>query len=107
MSVGDARVVCVADKAPYIIYVEVLECENFETSAVPARIPETRIRSARSADNLDCSADASIAVHGAHLSGVQNDDDAWAIDDIGQLQVEVSAGGMPTGVHFPRHFPST
>ncbi|XP_019745813.1 phosphatidylinositol 4-kinase beta-like isoform X1 [Hippocampus comes] len=77
------------DKAPYIIYVEVLECENFETSAVPTRIPETRIRSARSADNLDCSTDASITVPGGHLSSVQNDDDAWAIDDIGQLQVEV------------------
>ncbi|XP_077404128.1 phosphatidylinositol 4-kinase beta-like isoform X5 [Vanacampus margaritifer] len=82
------------DKAPYIIYVEVLECENFETSAVPARISETRIRSARSADNLDCNADAPVAAVSAasNLSSVHNydnDDDAWATDDIGQLQVEV------------------
>ncbi|XP_049607705.1 phosphatidylinositol 4-kinase beta isoform X2 [Syngnathus scovelli] len=82
------------DKAPYIIYVEVLECENFETSPVPIRIPETRIRSARSADNLDCNADtaACAGATGGSLSGVHNydnDDDAWATDDIGQLQVEV------------------
>ncbi|XP_077363976.1 phosphatidylinositol 4-kinase beta-like isoform X2 [Festucalex cinctus] len=86
------------DKAPYIIYVEVLECENFETSAVPARISETRIRSARSADNLDCNADASSAAAivsaASNLSSVHNydnDDDAWATDDIGQLQVETSS----------------
>nr|5C46_E Chain E, Phosphatidylinositol 4-kinase beta [Homo sapiens]5C4G_E Chain E, Phosphatidylinositol 4-kinase beta [Homo sapiens]5EUQ_E Chain E, Phosphatidylinositol 4-kinase beta [Homo sapiens] len=30
------------DKAPYLIYVEVLECENFDTTSVPARIPENR-----------------------------------------------------------------
>uniref|UniRef100_A0A3Q3XBF3 Phosphatidylinositol 4-kinase beta n=1 Tax=Mola mola TaxID=94237 RepID=A0A3Q3XBF3_MOLML len=75
------------DKAPYIIYVEVLECESFETSPVPVRIPETRIRTARSAENLDC---------GEHRAGsfstvpnYDNDDEAWATDDIGQLQVEV------------------
>uniref|UniRef100_A0A671UVR0 Phosphatidylinositol 4-kinase beta n=1 Tax=Sparus aurata TaxID=8175 RepID=A0A671UVR0_SPAAU len=77
------------DKAPYIIYVEVLECESFETSPVPVRIPETRIRSARSAENLDC---------GEHRAGsfstvpnYDNDDEAWATDDIGQLQVEAEA----------------
>ncbi|KAM9776868.1 phosphatidylinositol 4-kinase beta-like isoform 2-T2 [Syngnathus typhle] len=84
------------DKAPYIIYVEVLECENFETSPVPIRIPETRIHSARSADNLDCNADttACAGATGGSLSGVHNydnDDDAWATDDIGQLQVETSS----------------
>uniref|UniRef100_A0A8P4KBS9 Phosphatidylinositol 4-kinase beta n=1 Tax=Dicentrarchus labrax TaxID=13489 RepID=A0A8P4KBS9_DICLA len=77
------------DKAPYIIYVEVLECQSFETSPVPVRIPETRIRSARSAENLDC---------GEHRAGsfstvpnYDNDDEAWATDDIGQLQVEAEA----------------
>ncbi|XP_029023571.1 phosphatidylinositol 4-kinase beta-like isoform X2 [Betta splendens] len=82
------------DKAPYIIYVEVLECESFETSAVPVRIPETRICSARSAENLDCG----ISVPGItseHRAGsfstvpnYDNDDEAWATDDIGQLQAE-------------------
>ncbi|XP_024920695.1 phosphatidylinositol 4-kinase beta isoform X3 [Cynoglossus semilaevis] len=89
------------DKAPYIIYVEVLECHSFETSLVPARIPETRIRSACSADNLDCSTGGGVLVGNAnstvseHQAGsfctvpnYDNDDEAWATDDIGDLQVE-------------------
>ncbi|XP_029282209.1 LOW QUALITY PROTEIN: phosphatidylinositol 4-kinase beta [Cottoperca gobio] len=91
------------DKAPYIIYVEVLECESYETSPVPVRIPETRIRSARSADNLDCggsitAANAGSGMTSEHRAGsfstvpnYDNDDEAWATDDIGQLQVEVEA----------------
>ncbi|KAM8840550.1 phosphatidylinositol 4-kinase beta-like isoform 3-T4 [Spinachia spinachia] len=89
------------DKAPYIIYVEVLECKSFETSPVPVRIPETRIRSARSAENLDCSGAAAsnantVGMMSEHRAGsfstvpnYDNDDEAWATDDIGQLQVEV------------------
>eukprot|EP00066_Takifugu_rubripes_P018259 XP_011607525.1 PREDICTED: phosphatidylinositol 4-kinase beta [Takifugu rubripes] len=91
------------DKAPYIIYVEVLECESFETSPVPIRIPETRIRTARSAENLDCgggvtAANANCGMTSEHRAGsfstvqnYDNDDDAWATDDIGQLQVETEA----------------
>nr|XP_046273140.1 phosphatidylinositol 4-kinase beta-like isoform X2 [Scatophagus argus] len=91
------------DKAPYIIYVEVLECESFETSPVPVRIPETRIRSARSAENLDCgggsaAANANSGMTSEHRAGsfstvpnYDNDDEAWATDDIGQLQVEAEA----------------
>ncbi|XP_033493212.2 phosphatidylinositol 4-kinase beta-like [Epinephelus lanceolatus] len=93
------------DKAPYIIYVEVLECESFETSPVPVRIPETRIRSARSAENLDCGGGITVAntnggsgMTSEHRAGsfstvpnYDNDDEAWATDDIGQLQVEVEA----------------
>lgn len=87
-------------QAPYIIYVEVLECKSFETSPVPVRIPETRIRSARSAENLDCggASDANnVGMMSEHRAGsfstvpnYDNDDEAWATDDIGQLQVEVS-----------------
>ncbi|CAF93846.1 unnamed protein product, partial [Tetraodon nigroviridis] len=92
------------DKAPYIIYVEVLECESFETSPVPVRIPETRIRTARSAESLDCGSGVGAAANAnggmmweqraGSFSTVQNydnDDDAWATDDIGQLQVEAEA----------------
>uniref|UniRef100_A0A3Q3BIW9 Phosphatidylinositol 4-kinase beta n=1 Tax=Kryptolebias marmoratus TaxID=37003 RepID=A0A3Q3BIW9_KRYMA len=89
------------DKAPYIIYVEVLECDSFETSPVPARIPETRIRTARSAENLDCGTMAnanSSSMTSEHRAGsfstvpnYDNDDEAWATDDIGQLQVEGEA----------------
>uniref|UniRef100_M4AS81 Phosphatidylinositol 4-kinase beta n=1 Tax=Xiphophorus maculatus TaxID=8083 RepID=M4AS81_XIPMA len=87
------------DKAPYIIYVEVLECNSFETSPVPTRIPETRIRSARSAENLDCGTPGTgSGMTSEHRAGsfstvpnYDNDDDAWATDDIGQLQVEGEA----------------
>ncbi|KAL0962300.1 hypothetical protein UPYG_G00338290 [Umbra pygmaea] len=84
------------DKAPYIIYVEVLECESFEASGIPARIPETRIRSARSADNL---LPESVAITAEQRAGsfstvpnYDNDDEAWAVDDIGDLQVELPEG---------------
>ncbi|XP_068188585.1 phosphatidylinositol 4-kinase beta-like [Antennarius striatus] len=90
------------DKAPYIIYVEVLDCESFDESPVPVRIPETRIRSARSAENLDCGGVTAANANGGmtseqragSFSAVQNydnDDEAWATDDIGQLQVEAEA----------------
>ncbi|KAM7384934.1 hypothetical protein PAMA_012018 [Pampus argenteus] len=91
------------DKAPYIIYVEVLECESFETSPVPVRIPETRIHTARSAENLDCGGSVvananSSGMTSEHRAGsfstvpnYDNDDEAWATDDIGQLQVEAEA----------------
>ncbi|XP_026155773.1 phosphatidylinositol 4-kinase beta isoform X2 [Mastacembelus armatus] len=86
------------DKAPYIIYVEVLDCESFETSPVPVRIPETRIRSARSAENLDCGVANANGMTSEHRAGsfstvpnYDNDDEAWATDDIGQLQVETEA----------------
>ncbi|KAJ8383386.1 hypothetical protein AAFF_G00220860 [Aldrovandia affinis] len=79
------------DKAPYLIYVEVLECESFETSSVPARIPETRIRCTRSAENLpDCGVTA--GERSGNVSTVpnyDNDDEAWSVDDIGELQVEL------------------
>lgn len=77
---------------------EVLDCDSFETSPVPVRIPETRIRSARSAENLDCStaANGGGSMTSEHRAGsfsivpnYDNDDEAWATDDIGQLQVEV------------------
>ncbi|KAL0985306.1 hypothetical protein UPYG_G00155270 [Umbra pygmaea] len=78
------------DKAPYLIYVEVLECEDFETSSVPVRISETRIRSTRSVENLpDCGITADQRA--GSFSTVPNydeDNEAWSVDDIGELQVE-------------------
>uniref|UniRef100_A0A8C6L7W5 Phosphatidylinositol 4-kinase beta n=1 Tax=Nothobranchius furzeri TaxID=105023 RepID=A0A8C6L7W5_NOTFU len=80
------------DKAPYLIYVEVLECDNFETSNVPIRIPENRIRSTRSVENLpDCG--ITVEQRAGSFSIVpnyDNDDEAWSVDDIGELQVELS-----------------
>ncbi|XP_063041664.1 phosphatidylinositol 4-kinase beta-like isoform X2 [Engraulis encrasicolus] len=84
------------DKAPYLINVEVLECESFETSPVPVRIPETRIRTTCSSENLpDCGVAAEGRPGGGVVSTVpnyDNDDEAWAVDDIGQLQVELPEG---------------
>uniref|UniRef100_A0A673LA36 Phosphatidylinositol 4-kinase beta n=1 Tax=Sinocyclocheilus rhinocerous TaxID=307959 RepID=A0A673LA36_9TELE len=79
------------DKAPYLIYVEVLECENFETSSVPVRIPETRIRSTRSVENLpDCGISPDQRASSCStVPNYDNDDEAWSVDDIGELQVEL------------------
>ncbi|XP_067094650.1 phosphatidylinositol 4-kinase beta isoform X1 [Osmerus mordax] len=79
------------DKAPYLIYVEVLECENFEMSNVPVRIPETRIRSTRSVENLpDCGITADQRAGSfSTVPNYDNDDEAWSVDDIGELQVEL------------------
>ncbi|XP_035861986.1 phosphatidylinositol 4-kinase beta isoform X2 [Sander lucioperca] len=77
------------DKAPYLIYVEVLECENFETSSVPIRIPENRIRSTRSVENLpDCGMTADQRAGSlSTVPNYDNDDEAWSVDDIGELQL--------------------
>ncbi|XP_011603496.1 phosphatidylinositol 4-kinase beta isoform X2 [Takifugu rubripes] len=77
------------DKAPYLIYVEVLECENFETSSVPIRIPESRIRSTRSVENLpDCGLTAEQRAGSFSIvPNYDNDEEAWSVDDIGELQL--------------------
>ncbi|NWI96654.1 PI4KB kinase, partial [Pitta sordida] len=79
------------DKAPYLIYVEVLECDNFDTANVPARIPENRIRSTRSAENLPECGMGHEPRGAAFGSGAafDADDDPWSVDDIGELQVEL------------------
>ncbi|KAK6323778.1 hypothetical protein J4Q44_G00061170 [Coregonus suidteri] len=83
-------------EAPYIIYVEVLECERFETSGIPLRIPETCIRSARSVDNLlpECVGITAEQRAGSFstVPNYDNDDEAWAVDDIGKLEVELPEG---------------
>ncbi|XP_075032321.1 phosphatidylinositol 4-kinase beta isoform X2 [Calonectris borealis] len=79
------------DKAPYLIYVEVLECDNFDTANVPARIPENRIRSTRSAENLpECGITHEQRTSSfTTVPNYDNDDEAWSVDDIVELQVEL------------------
>ncbi|XP_054253002.1 phosphatidylinositol 4-kinase beta [Indicator indicator] len=79
------------DKAPYLIYVEVLECDNFDTASVPARIPENRMRSTRSAESLpECGASPEQrACSFSTVPNYDNDDEAWSVDDIVELQVEL------------------
>ncbi|KFO63476.1 Phosphatidylinositol 4-kinase beta, partial [Corvus brachyrhynchos] len=83
-------------QAPYLIYVEVLECDNFDTANVPARIPENRIRSTRSAENLpECGmGPEQRAGSFSTVPNYDNDDEAWSVDDIVELQVEVGMSGM-------------
>lgn len=99
-------------QAPYLIYVEVLECENFDATSVPARIPENRIRSTRSVENLpECGiTHEQRAGSFSTVPNYDNDDEAWSVDDIGELQVEVRAlPGGGTGARHPlsRSFRST
>ena len=70
---------------------EVLECENFDTTSVPARIPENRIRSTRSVENLpECGiTHEQRAGSFSTVPNYDNDDEAWSVDDLGELQVEV------------------
>ncbi|NXY12178.1 PI4KB kinase, partial [Pteruthius melanotis] len=85
------------DKAPYLIYVEVLECDNFDTANVPARIPENRIRSTRSAENLpECGMGPEHRAGSfSTVPNYDNDDEAWSVDDIVELQVEEFSLGNP------------
>lgn len=94
------RVHLCGPQAPYLIYVEVLECENFETSSVPIRIPENRIRSTRSVENLpDCGMTAEQRAGSfSTVPNYDNDDEAWSVDDIGELQVEVRRRCVPQEV---------
>ena len=91
-------------QAPYLIYVEVLECDNFDTANVPARIPENRIRSTRSAENLpECGITAEQRTSSfTTVPNYDNDDEAWSVDDIVELQVEV----RPCCGQGSRPFPS-
>lgn len=75
---------------------EVLECDNFDTANVPARIPENRIRSTRSAENLpECGmGPEQRAGSFSTVPNYDNDDEAWSVDDIVELQVEVGMPGM-------------
>ncbi|KFP45241.1 Phosphatidylinositol 4-kinase beta, partial [Chlamydotis macqueenii] len=88
------------DKAPYLIYVEVLECDNFDTANVPARIPENRIRSTRSAENLpECGITHEQRTSSfTTVPNYDNDDEAWSVDDIVELQVEVRLGPAGRGL---------
>ncbi|XP_032824643.1 phosphatidylinositol 4-kinase beta-like isoform X2 [Petromyzon marinus] len=78
------------DKAPYLIYVEVLVCDDLERSVVPARIPEARIRTARSEECLQDESSPAVAseLRLCPLPTLDPDEEAWSQDDIADLQVE-------------------
>lgn len=105
VAAGHVQLLCPANawfcfpQAPYLIYVEVLECDNFDTANVPARIPENRIRSTRSAENLpECGITHEQRTSSfTTVPNYDNDDEAWSVDDIVELQVEVRPGGGQAG----------
>lgn len=106
VAAGHVQLLCPANawfcfpQAPYLIYVEVLECDNFDTANVPARIPENRIRSTRSAENLpECGITHEQRTSSfTTVPNYDNDDEAWSVDDIVELQVEVRPGGARQGL---------
>ncbi|KAB0356575.1 hypothetical protein FD754_000731 [Muntiacus muntjak] len=65
-------------RAPYLTYGEVLQCENFDTTSVPAWIPENRIQSTRSR-----------AGSFSTVPNYDNGDEAWLVEDTGELQGEL------------------
>ncbi|XP_076355706.1 phosphatidylinositol 4-kinase beta-like isoform X1 [Tachypleus tridentatus] len=70
------------DKAPYIIYVEVVEVEDMETSPIPSKIVNT-LRQTRSEENLldyYSHQDVSLSTFSLYPS-VDDDDDCWSQED--------------------------
>ncbi|XP_077862765.1 phosphatidylinositol 4-kinase beta-like, partial [Saccoglossus kowalevskii] len=70
------------DKAPYLMYVEVLECENKNTSPLPTKLLENTLRFTRSEENLsDChlsdTPPGSFTVH----PKFDPEEDCWSQDD--------------------------
>ncbi|XP_022083428.1 phosphatidylinositol 4-kinase beta-like [Acanthaster planci] len=80
------------DKAPYLIYVEVLECDNKHTSPLPQKIMENTLRYTKSEENLQkfflSENQSSYTPPGAfsvyHLNDV--DHDCWSQEDDEILQ---------------------
>ncbi|KAI8506122.1 Phosphatidylinositol 4-kinase beta [Branchiostoma belcheri] len=76
------------DKAPYLIYVEVLECEDANTCPVPTKILENTLRYTRSEENLQEYFNSDSPVHAFTVHpNFDQDDDCWSQDDI-DLQLQ-------------------
>jgi phosphatidylinositol 4-kinase len=75
------------EKAPYLIYVEVLECENVVAAPLPQKLLENTLRYTRSEEDLtvyharaDGSPRPEFSVYG-HLNGEFDDADCWSQED--------------------------
>lgn len=79
------------EKAPYLMYVEVLECENPVTSQVPSKILENTLRFTRSEEDLTHYYNRSNTSPRPELAIYTNTDfddaDCWSQDDDEILQV--------------------
>ena len=97
----------VSFQAPYLIYVEVLECENASTAPVPSKILENTLRYTRSEEDLtvyhtrsDGSPRPEFSVYG---SSEFDDADCWSQDDDELLQVRkayITLTQRQNGRHF-------
>lgn len=80
-------------QAPYLMYVEVLECENPVTSQVPSKILENTLRFTRSEEDLTHYYNRSNTSPRPELAIYTNTDfddaDCWSQDDDEILQVMV------------------
>ncbi|XP_022254569.1 phosphatidylinositol 4-kinase beta-like [Limulus polyphemus] len=70
------------DKAPYIIYVEVTEVENMETSPIPSKFVNT-LRQTRSEENLlDYCSHQDVSPNSFSVyPNVDNDGECWSLED--------------------------
>lgn len=81
------------EKAPYLVYVEVLECENTHTATVPPKILENTLRYTRSEEDLtvyhthnEGSPRPEFSIYGS-LGGDFDDGDCWSQEDDDIIQV--------------------
>ncbi len=77
-----------------MVYVEVLECENAHTTAVPSKILENTLRYTRSEEDLtqyhirsDGSPKLEFSVYGNGSHGEYDDADCWSQEEDDIIQV--------------------
>ncbi|XP_070534523.1 phosphatidylinositol 4-kinase beta-like isoform X2 [Ptychodera flava] len=93
------------DKAPYLIYVEVLDCENKHTSPLPTKLLENTLRYTRSEENLpDCHLSDTPPGRFSVYSKNDHDDDCWSQEDdvilqYPQYQKSISSDSMSQVSH--------
>lgn len=83
-------------KAPYLIYVEVLECENARATPVPPKLKENTLRFTRSEEDLSLCRSSELSAEQSpkpeplsYGVGIAEFDDAdcWSQDDDDIIQV--------------------
>ncbi|XP_013384891.1 phosphatidylinositol 4-kinase beta [Lingula anatina] len=91
------------EKAPYLVYVEVLECENSHTAPVPSKILENTLRFTKSEEDLtlhyaNCSPRSDFNLYG--MSNDFDDADCWSQEDDDILQFAARSRSSDTLSQF-------
>ena len=78
-------------QAPYLIYVEVLECENTHTAPVPSKILENTLRYTRSEEDLSSyiRSEGSPREFSVYGNNDFDDADCWSQEDDEIIQVNL------------------